>query len=545
MLNRSETYKSNSAKNPGRSGRHTLHPSESSLTLVGSALERKMRDEDPITDRQDTGSRLESLRSHMRQHDLAYYVIPSQDSHGSKYIAPSDKRRKWIYGFTCTAGQAIVSATTGYLITHSRYWLQAREQLNQNWALVQAGSIDSTKTRVDWIVERAENCEVGIDAPLIAYEQATALNNALKPKNTKLYYSPQNLVDPIWRDQPTRSRKPIYVQRKEFAGSDQAARIQVATLISNLSCIAWMLNLRGDDIPFNPVFHSYLLVGIHSTSLFIELAKITPEVHTYLQPIGVAVRDHNDIWTFLCRKEPGEGNVIVSPQTSYAICLMLTTFRCTVFPSYVEEMKAVKNETELRGLRNVYVRDGAAFVRWLAWLEEKMGEGYDVTEWEVALYHCKQLKCAVLGCMATIVHRQNEILEELEESSFINKVTRGDVDVQPYVFTTKSLFVGHLDHRCMRWQVIVTPRILDHPLEMINIEMQSITALVHLKVCILYFMDLSEQCGYSVEAQCQLFHSIKPLFANKPCVLVINKGDIVHLEDLSPERRALVDEIIN
>src|ERR1700720_366235 len=88
------------------------------------------------------------------------------------------------------------------------------------------------------------------------------------------------------------------------------------------------------------------------------------------------------------------------------------------------------------------------------------------------------------------------------KSSFINKVTRADVDVQPYAFTTKSLFVGHLDYKYLRWQVIDTPGILDHPLEDMNtIEMQSITALAHLKSCVLYFMDLSEQCGYTVEAQ--------------------------------------------
>ncbi|KAI1787471.1 GTP binding protein 4 [Ganoderma leucocontextum] len=191
-----------------------------------------------------------------------------------------------------------------------------------------------------------------------------------------------------------------------------------------------------------------------------------------------------------------------------------------------------------------------------------------------SLYRCKQLKRAALGRMATIMRRQNEALEFLEEvrkhisrlpaidptartllicgypnvgkSSFLNKVTRADVDVQPYAFTTKSLFVGHLDYRYMRWQVIDTPGILDHPLEeMNNIEMQSITALAHLKACVLYFMDLSEQCGYSVEAQCQLFQAIKPLFANKPTVVVLNKADVSRLDDLASERRAAVEEIIN
>ncbi|KAL4244133.1 Nucleolar GTP-binding protein 1 [Abortiporus biennis] len=191
-----------------------------------------------------------------------------------------------------------------------------------------------------------------------------------------------------------------------------------------------------------------------------------------------------------------------------------------------------------------------------------------------SLYRCKQLKKAALGRMATIMRRQKDPLAYLEQvrqhisrlpaidptartllicgypnvgkSSFINKVTRADVDVQPYAFTTKSLFVGHLDYRYMRWQVIDTPGILDHPLEEMNtIEMQSITALAHLKSCVLYFMDLSEQCGYTIEAQCKLFHSIKPLFSNKPTMLVMNKIDVTRLEDLTPENRALVEEIIN
>ncbi|RXK39585.1 nucleolar GTP-binding protein [Tremella mesenterica] len=191
-----------------------------------------------------------------------------------------------------------------------------------------------------------------------------------------------------------------------------------------------------------------------------------------------------------------------------------------------------------------------------------------------SLYRCKQLKRAALGRMATIMKRQKDPLAYLEQvrqhisrlpaidpntrtllicgypnvgkSSFINKITRADVDVQPYAFTTKSLFVGHMDYRYLRWQVIDTPGVLDHPLEEMNtIEMQSITALAHLRSAVLYFMDLSEQCGYSVEAQCKLFHSIKPLFQNKPTLLVINKIDIVRLSDLTPDNREFLDSILS
>jgi nucleolar GTP-binding protein len=191
-----------------------------------------------------------------------------------------------------------------------------------------------------------------------------------------------------------------------------------------------------------------------------------------------------------------------------------------------------------------------------------------------SLFRCKQLKKAALGRMATIMKKQKDSLAYLEQvrqhlarlpsidpntrtlivcgypnvgkSSFMNKVTRADVEVQPYAFTTKSLFVGHMDYKYLRWQLIDTPGILDHPLEQRNtIEMQSVTAMAHLRACIMFFVDISEQCGYSIREQVSLFNSIKPLFANKPVMLVINKIDVIKLEELTTENRALLDDIMN
>ncbi|KAJ3364196.1 Nucleolar GTP-binding protein 1 [Allomyces arbusculus] len=190
-----------------------------------------------------------------------------------------------------------------------------------------------------------------------------------------------------------------------------------------------------------------------------------------------------------------------------------------------------------------------------------------------SLYRCKQLKRAALGRMATLIKGLKDSLAYLEQvrqhlarlpsidpntrtllvcgypnvgkSSFMNKLTRADVEVQPYAFTTKSLFVGHMDYEYVRWQVIDTPGILDHPLEDRNtIEMQSITALAHLKAAILYFIDLSEQCGYSIKEQVSLFHSIRPLFANKPVLLVVNKIDVRRYEDLHGDEKQLVDSCL-
>ncbi|CAH0404378.1 unnamed protein product [Chilo suppressalis] len=190
-----------------------------------------------------------------------------------------------------------------------------------------------------------------------------------------------------------------------------------------------------------------------------------------------------------------------------------------------------------------------------------------------SLYRCKQLKRAALGRMATIMKRQAANLTYLEQvrqhlarlpsidpytrtiiicgfpnvgkSSFINKITRADVEVQPYAFTTKSLYVGHTDYKYLRWQVIDTPGILDHPLEERNvIEMQAVTALAHLRAAVLYVMDLSEQCGHSVQDQISLFESIKPLFTNKPLMVVFNKMDVVTPEQLSDDKRVAVEELM-
>jgi nucleolar GTP-binding protein len=190
-----------------------------------------------------------------------------------------------------------------------------------------------------------------------------------------------------------------------------------------------------------------------------------------------------------------------------------------------------------------------------------------------SLYRCKQVKRAGLGRMATVLRKLGPTLSYLEQvrqhlsrlpcidphtrtllvcgfpnvgkSSFLNKVSRADVEVQPYAFTTKSLYVGHTDYHYMPWQVIDTPGILDQSLDQRNvIEMQSITALAHLQATVMYFMDLSGQCGYSVQAQVSLFYNIMPLFAGKPLVIVFNKSDLCRVEDLTPKERQLVEKML-
>ena len=202
---------------------------------------------------------------------------------------------------------------------------------------------------------------------------------------------------------------------------------------------------------------------------------------------------------------------------------------------------------------------------------EKISSDYvKLLKYGDSLYRCKQLKVAALGRMMTTLKKLKSSLEYLEEvrkhlsrlpsidpmertlllcgfpnvgkSSFMNKITYADSEVAEYQFTTKSLFVGHTYYKNIKWQVIDTPGLLDRSLEERNIiEMQSITALAHLDACILYFVDISEICGHSIYDQLQLFESIKPLFKNKPLVIIANKTDIQPYNELSDENKKLLE----
>lgn len=166
--------------------------------------------------------------------------------------------------FTGSSGQAIVSKNNAYIVTDSRYWIQAGREVDKNWLVVAAGSHDGPKDWMDWIVDRAHDVRIGIDARMLPHEKAVALNAQLGPKNCKLFYPPQNLVDLIWTDKPAKSRLPIFVQPVSFTGLEAGAKLErlrgwikeqapilppyskrsptdadkhVGTLVSNLACI--------------------------------------------------------------------------------------------------------------------------------------------------------------------------------------------------------------------------------------------------------------------------------------------------------------------
>ncbi|KXN85541.1 putative Xaa-Pro aminopeptidase P [Leucoagaricus sp. SymC.cos] len=414
------TQGTSSSRSSAPRPRPPLTASDSTSTLVGSALERKIQgDVESIPDKSvSTTERLADLRAEMEKAGVDYYIVPSEDAHGSEYVAASDKRREFITGFTGSKGDAIITRESAYLVTDPRYWTQAENQTDRNWTIVKAGVVHDISQKVyrDWVefflTLLSKGQKIGIDARMIAHEKAAMINSKLTNLDCKFVFPSQNLIDLVWKEKPGKPRGVVYVQSIEYTGKDASYKLyklkewikahppsipsfsknteptpqqmHVGMLVTSLACIAWALNLRGVDIPFNPLFHAYLYIGLDKTILFLDSSKVDDAVTSYLEKMNVERRNYTDLWSFLRRREWGEGKLLIPPSTSYAISLMLTHFRYTLAPNRVEYMMALKNETELEGLRKAYIRDGVAFVQFLAWLDNKLNSGYDITEWEAA-----------------------------------------------------------------------------------------------------------------------------------------------------------------
>lgn len=367
-------------------------------------------------------------------------VIPSEDGHLSEYVAPSDKRIQWISGFTGSASTAIISKRSAYLFVDPRCWIQAIRELDSGWQILKTGTPE-VKDWIEWVIARPRGSKIGIDSRMISYERATRLYKGLCERGSKLAHPRQNLVDLVWDRRPKRPKNYIYMQPVEFTGRDVKEKLRdvqkwirkqnaaiakpseshsdsfgsgneeesplrqtttanataattptpntgdriTALFVSNLTSIAYILNLRGNDIPYNPVFTAYLLIGEDGrTILFIEGDKVPKEVEEYLHRNDITIQEYSDVWAFLRAKQWGEGKVIINPSTPYVVSLIIGSARYTVLPPFIEEMRAIKNQVELDGMKNAHVRDGTAMVRWFAWLEQELFQDHSVSEWEAS-----------------------------------------------------------------------------------------------------------------------------------------------------------------
>ena len=267
----------------------------------------------------DAATRLAHFREKLSDAKLDAYIILSADAHGSEYLAPCDQRRAFLSGFTGSAGVAIVTATEAHLFTDSRYWVQAARQISDDWTLHRVGEADVLNWN-QWLLSLPKHALVGVDGRTIPFNVAESLNKELEAASLKLVLPDENLVDLVWESRPARPSSTIYIQPLKYTGRDavdkldsfrtwiasQAEGTATGALLNNLSEIAWLLNLRGNDIRDNPMFFSYLYVSADgksgNTVLFTGPGNVDDTVREYLEVRGVNIQDYDKVLDFVGEK---------------------------------------------------------------------------------------------------------------------------------------------------------------------------------------------------------------------------------------------------
>lgn len=319
------------------------------------------------------------LRKLMEREGISAFITPSTDPHSGEYVPERWKSRRWISGFTGSAGTAVVTTDKAALWTDSRYFIQANEQLAGSDFVLMKEKIEGTPSISEWLGGvLPKGSVVAVDGWVNTVSEVEALQNDL----TAYGLSVRTDIDPydeIWTDRPSVPLSKVFVQGLEYSGesaSSKLARIREklgdkALLVSFLEDIAWTLNLRADDILYTPFLVSYIIITPQTTTLFINKEKLTPEVEEYLNGEGVDVREYTDIIDGINAVDIPM--VIDIDKTNYA------TYAAVKHPlrkaSPIPSLLMFKNETEIRGYRSAMEKDGVAMVKWIKWTLENVRKG--------------------------------------------------------------------------------------------------------------------------------------------------------------------------
>ncbi|KAJ7474540.1 putative Xaa-Pro aminopeptidase P [Mycena galericulata] len=341
-----------------------------------------------------TSQRLKKLREFLAQEKVHAFVVPSEDQHSSEYLADCDERRAFISGFNGSAGMK------RFLFTDGRYFLQAEQQLDENWTLMKQGLPD-VPTWQEFLSKKIEpSSRIGIDSTLISAVDAESLTKELKPRGSELVSLSQNPVDSVWaQERPPRPKSQVFSLDVKYSGESHTSKIKklreeitkkeaTAIVVTMLDEVAWLFNLRGADIAYNPVFFAYAVITLDKATLFINPDQLDDASRRALGD-EVAVRDYSKFFDDLkgLAKEldlKGSPKVLLGDKSSLAVAEAVGQGNYALIPSPVAELKAIKNETELEGFRQSHIRDGAALARYFSWLEEQLEAGVELNESQAA-----------------------------------------------------------------------------------------------------------------------------------------------------------------
>ncbi|MBS6397624.1 MAG: aminopeptidase P family protein [Clostridiales bacterium] len=341
--------------------------------------------------------RLELLREQMKKEGVTVYVVPSSDCHESEYVCAHFQARGYITGFTGSAGTAVITLTEAGLWTDGRYFLQAEKQLEgSGFDLYRMGE-PGVPAVEEYVKEHLEPGGIlGFDGRVMGASRAETFVKAAGEKHAGLLVT-EDLVGRIWEDRPDIPDAQVFVLEERWSGESTESKLcrvrremkeagADVHVLASLCDIAWLLNIRGDDIPHVPVALSFLRLTMEECVWYVRPSAVTEELRIYLHKLGVRVESYDRIYTDLENRDPGQRLLLDKKNVNYRLLTSVPEGTAVIDrrnPTLL--MKAVKNETELANLRKAHLKEGLAFTRFIHWLKTHVGKE-EITEISAAEY---------------------------------------------------------------------------------------------------------------------------------------------------------------
>ncbi|WP_042199291.1 aminopeptidase P family protein [Paenibacillus camerounensis] len=335
--------------------------------------------------------RVEKLRQLMRANQMEAYIIPSYDAHQSEYVAEHWKGREWISGFTGSAGTVVITLEDAGLWTDGRYYIQAEEQLAGSGIRLFRMADPEVPFYSEWLADvLKEGSVVGFDGNVFSIQMVRRMEKDLQAKSISLHVN-QDFIGALWEDRPEIPKGTVFTHDVRYAGKSRTAKLnEVRTemnklganyyCLTSLDDIAWLLNIRGADVPNNPVVISNVIVAEHTSYLFIDSGKVPSVVRLELEAEGIALREYDEIHSFLGNLSSGDTIIFDTNKTNSRVYNAINSHTKKVeHPDITTHLKAIKNEVEIKNMKWCEIKDGTAMVKFIKWLKTAVGQE-EITE---------------------------------------------------------------------------------------------------------------------------------------------------------------------
>lgn len=329
--------------------------------------------------------RIAALRAEMEKRKIAMYIVPTSDFHESEYVGDYFKARKYITGFTGSAGVAVITMEEAGLWTDGRYFIQAEKQLAGTSVTLFKMGEEGVPTVKEYVSRNLkEGGCLGFDGRVINAEDGAFFEKTAREKQGCVSVS-EDLVGMIWKDRPVFPMNPVFILEEKYAGESAGSKLERLRkemeenkadvhILTSLYDIAWLFNIRGGDIACVPVVLSFAAVTRTETYWFIHEEVLDKAVKSYCEENGIQLRPYEAIYEYAESVLAGQKVLLDKNVVNYRIFYNLNSEVTVISKSNpTEKMKAVKNETERKNIRNAHIKDGVAFTKFMYWLKHAVG----------------------------------------------------------------------------------------------------------------------------------------------------------------------------